>query len=84
MDTSIRAIKNKPRKVGRPRTTGTGEQVVVRMHEPMLGTIDKWAAKQDDKPGRPEAIRRLVQLGLAASAPAATNNALKPKRKRTS
>jgi hypothetical protein len=67
VNTSIRAIKNKPKKVGRPRTTGPGEQVIVRMHEPMLGTIDKWAGEQDDKPGRPEAIRRMVQLGLSAA-----------------
>jgi len=26
--------------------------------------VDKWAAKQDDQPGRSEAIRRLVELGL--------------------
>jgi hypothetical protein len=25
---------------------------------------DEWRRKQDDLPGRPEAIRRLVELGL--------------------
>jgi hypothetical protein len=29
-------------------------------------TVDKWARKQDDQPGRSEAIRRLVELGLKA------------------
>jgi hypothetical protein len=28
--------------------------------------IDSWAAKQDDLPSRPEAIRRLVELWLKA------------------
>jgi hypothetical protein len=28
--------------------------------------IDKWAAAQDDQPGRSEAIRRLVEFALAA------------------
>ena len=29
-----------------------------------LKSIDDWRRKQDDLPGRPEAIRRLVELGL--------------------
>jgi hypothetical protein len=28
--------------------------------------IDAWAAAQDDEPGRSEAIRRLVEIGLKA------------------
>jgi len=70
MSKSIRDTKNKHKKVGRPVTTGKGMQIGMRWHEPLLGTIDKWAAGQEDKPGRSEAIRRLVQLGLATSAPA--------------
>jgi hypothetical protein len=32
---------------------------------PELGTaVDQWASSQSDKPTRPEAIRRLVELGL--------------------
>jgi hypothetical protein len=27
-------------------------------------TVDKWAGKRDDQPGRSEAIRRLVELGV--------------------
>jgi hypothetical protein len=41
-----------------------------------LAAIDQWSAAQDDEPSRPEAVRRLVQVGLAASA---TN---KPSRKK--
>jgi len=29
-----------------------------------MATLDEWAAAQDDKPNRSEAIRRLVELGL--------------------
>ena len=31
--------------------------------------VDSWAAKQEDKPGRSEAIRRLVEAALAATGP---------------
>jgi hypothetical protein len=31
-----------------------------------LTAIDDWRRKQNDLPGRPEAIRRLVELGLKA------------------
>ena len=31
-----------------------------------LQALDDWRRKQDDLPGRPEAIRRLVELGLKA------------------
>jgi hypothetical protein len=30
----------------------------------MLSMIEDWAARQDDKPERSEAIRRLVERGL--------------------
>jgi hypothetical protein len=29
-----------------------------------MAKVDAWAARQDDEPGRSEAIRRLVELGL--------------------
>jgi hypothetical protein len=32
----------------------------------MAKQLDDWRHKQDDLPGRPEAIRRLVELGLKA------------------
>ena len=64
MARSIRATKKRR---GRPKTTGTGVQIGMRWHQPTLGEIDDWAARQIDKPGRPEAIRRLVELGLSGS-----------------
>jgi hypothetical protein len=42
------------------------EAVNVHLEREALQTIDDWRRKQDDLPGRPEAIRRLVELGLKA------------------
>ena len=53
----------KPRK-GRPAVTG--EPVMVRVQPEMAKELDDWRRGQDDLPGRPEAIRRLVELGLKA------------------
>jgi hypothetical protein len=49
---------------GRPKTTGPGIGVLVKMHEPQIDAIDAWIAKQKPEPTRPEAIRRLVEIGL--------------------
>ncbi|WP_283806089.1 hypothetical protein [Bradyrhizobium sp. LTSP849] len=38
----------------------------IRLSKQMLADVDTWATKQDDEPGRSEAIRRLVELGLKA------------------
>jgi hypothetical protein len=38
----------------------------VRLSEAVLKEIRRWASKQDDKPSKAEAIRRLVELGLKA------------------
>ena len=38
----------------------------MRLAAPALKDIDGWRRQQDDLPGRPEAIRRLVELGLKA------------------
>jgi hypothetical protein len=50
---------------GRP-ATGQGIQVGARWPENTVEAIDAWATKQEDQPGRSEAIRRLVELGLKA------------------
>lgn len=54
---------------GRPVTTGTGTVIGVRMLDDRLAAIDAWIAKRGEDIGRPEAIRRLVELGLKAKAP---------------
>jgi hypothetical protein len=58
-------------KRGRPKTTGPGTGVLVKMHDPQLDAIDAWIKKHQE-PGlsRPEAIRRLVELGLTVKAKA--------------
>jgi hypothetical protein len=40
-----------------------------RLDADFLKMIDEWRRKQDDVPTRPEAIRRLVELGLKAKQP---------------
>jgi hypothetical protein len=41
--------------------------VGVRLYPDMQASLDAWIDKQPDpKPSRPEAIRRLVELGLKA------------------
>jgi hypothetical protein len=58
------SVSTKKRGRGRPVTTGKGTLIGMRWHEPLLTMIDAWAAQQDDKPERSEAIRRLVERGL--------------------
>ena len=54
-----------PKKRRGPPATGKGEPVVVRMHPPQLKDLDGWIAAQPQPfPSRPEAVRRLVELGL--------------------
>src|SRR5258705_94635 len=48
---------------GRP-ATGRDPVTAIRLSSELRETVDKWADKQDDQPGRSEAIRRLVELGL--------------------
>jgi hypothetical protein len=43
-------------------------QIGVRVDGDFLKLIDEWRRKQDDVPTRPEAIRRLVELGLTMKA----------------
>jgi len=50
-----------------PAATGKGEPIVVRMQPDSLAALDAWIGKQNPPyPSRPEAIRRLVELGLRA------------------
>jgi hypothetical protein len=51
-------------KTPKQRATVTGELVGVRVQPDMAKQLDDWRRKQEDLPGRPEAIRRLVELGL--------------------
>jgi hypothetical protein len=55
---------NSAKKSKRGRPAVDSEAVNVRMASEALKSIDDWRRKQEDMPGRPEAIRRLVELGL--------------------
>jgi hypothetical protein len=59
----IRGTTKKKR--GRPATAGRGTQIGMRWQEPQLSAIDSRMEKHDVAT-RPEAIRRLVGLGLQA------------------
>jgi hypothetical protein len=65
MAKSIRDIPKKGR--GRPSTGGRREGVLVRLDTEQFSALDTWIEKQGDIDlSRPEAIRRLVELGLRA------------------
>ena len=66
MAKSVRDSTKCTPKMGRPKTTGPGEPQVVRMHDEQLEAIDDWIEAQGEKISRPEAIRRLVEIGLKA------------------
>jgi metal-responsive CopG/Arc/MetJ family transcriptional regulator len=51
------------------RAEQPGTLVGVRLQPDALSELDAWVAEQAGrKPTRPEAIRRLIKLGLAAAA----------------
>jgi hypothetical protein len=65
MGKSVSVITKKRR--GRPVTTGKGTLIGVRLLDDPLATLDAWIAKQKESDlSRPEAIRRLVEIGLKA------------------
>jgi hypothetical protein len=53
----------KKRGRGRP-PTGIGKPVGLRLYPELEEKVDAWASKQPDRPGRPEAIRRLIEIAL--------------------
>jgi hypothetical protein len=58
------------KKVGRPKKKGGVHPVsAVRLPPEISAAVDDWASRQSDMPGRSEAIRRLVELGLKAARP---------------
>ena len=54
-----------PRKRRGPAPTGKGEPVQVRIQPDLMAKLDRWIARHGVT-SRPEAIRRLVALGLKA------------------
>ena len=60
-----RSVVPQKKKRGAP---GKGELISLRLAPGLRARVDRWAASQKDAPSRPEAIRRLVELGLAPRA----------------
>jgi len=66
-----KSISASAKRKGRPVTTGTGTTIGVRMLDAPLAALDSWIDKQKEPDlSRPEAIRRLVVLGLTVKAKA--------------
>src|ERR1700682_3231779 len=66
-----KSISASAKRRGRPVTTGTGTTIGVRMLDDRITALDGWIAKQKEPElTRPEAIRRLVELGLKVKRPA--------------
>jgi hypothetical protein len=64
MKASRKSVVRKKR--GRP-ATGQDPVTAIRLSSELRKNVDAWAASQIDDPGRSEAIRRLVELGLASA-----------------
>jgi hypothetical protein len=73
MAKSIDVVTKKRR--GRPVTTGKGTLIGVRLLDDPLSNLDTWIAKKESDLSRPEAIRRLVELGLTVKTAAVTRAA---------
>ena len=60
------SIRGTTKKRGRPKTTGKGLSINVRLHKDLLTALDRWVKAQRDPPSRPEAIRYALKDWLVA------------------
>src|SRR5207253_11222512 len=68
------AVRDKTKKKrGRP-ATGRDPVTAIRLPEDLRVRVESWAAKLPDTPSRSEAIRRLVEIGLASVTAAKPSN----------
>lgn len=59
------SINASTKKRGRPKTTGTGQTIGVRLHEEDLAALDRFAEEQPDpKPSRATALREAALCWL--------------------
>ena len=58
-------VTQKKRGPGRP-ATGQDPTMTVRLPMDLRSAIETWAKQQKDRPSRSEAIRRLIEIALAA------------------
>lgn len=61
-----KATSAKQKRAGRP-PTGVTPMVGVRLSPEVRRSIEDWAARQPDEPSLSEAIRRLVEMGIATA-----------------
>lgn len=47
-----------------PKPTGIGQMIGVRLQPDDLKKLDEWIAANDKSMSRPEAIRRLIDIGV--------------------
>jgi hypothetical protein len=55
-----KSISDSPKKRGRPKTTGRGKAVMVRLHAEQLALLDQVMAEHGPKT-RPEAVRFILK-----------------------
>jgi hypothetical protein len=60
------SISRTGKKRGRGRPATGSESIHLRLLPQQMANVDKWISDQADQPSRPEAIRRLIDLGLSA------------------
>jgi hypothetical protein len=60
-----KSVRVNTKKRGRPKMTGKGELIGVRLLPPLLKKLDAWITGQVPRPSRPEAIRGFLKRGLA-------------------
>jgi hypothetical protein len=65
--------KSQKKKRGRP-ATGRDPVTAIRLPEDLRVRVEAWATTQRDTPSRSEAIRRLVEIGLAGVGAAKRSN----------
>jgi hypothetical protein len=54
------SIRGTQKKRGRPKTTGRGTQIQVRIHDRQLAALDAFIASHTAEMSRPEAIRQIL------------------------
>jgi hypothetical protein len=62
------SISGTEKKRGRGRPRLNPKSIHLTLVPDQLAGVDKWASGQSDKPSRPEAIRRIIELGLTVPA----------------
>jgi hypothetical protein len=66
-----KSIPDIRKKRGRPKKNGRGEGVLVRLHKDELARLDGWIEGEGNRLSRPQALRLLMERGVAEPASAA-------------